>query len=288
MAFSEQTVEDLLVRANRHCCLCREFKGRNIEVHHMLPTADGGKDDFDNGIPLCFDCHADVLSYNSSHPKGRKYTPRELRRHRDEWFVVVAASAMGRPGRSPNESPSEEDVDTGHPVILRIDGSNNMAAGRDININKRVVQRVVFTPGPQHITESQARKIDELIKELGGIDEASRRPSDNPYAQWWSKLKRHFDVSNFRAIPAERGEEAIEWLQRQKAMQRPRLRRADNEAWRKSHYKGIWARSKQLGLSKPDVYDIAYQRLGLKTPLISLKDLGERNLESLYNIIFGM
>ena len=34
-------------------------------------VADGGDNSVDNCIPLCFNCHAEVKSYNPKHPKGR-------------------------------------------------------------------------------------------------------------------------------------------------------------------------------------------------------------------------
>lgn len=92
MGFSPQVAEDMLVKSGRCCCLCHEFKGLKIEVHHIEQRADGGDDDPDNGIPLCFDCHAEVKAYNPHHPKGRNYTPSELKRHRDNWFRQFAAT----------------------------------------------------------------------------------------------------------------------------------------------------------------------------------------------------
>ena len=41
----------------------------------------------DNCIPLCFDCHAEVKSYNPKHPKGRQFTPNELKGHRDKCYA---------------------------------------------------------------------------------------------------------------------------------------------------------------------------------------------------------
>ena len=41
-------------------------------------------------IPVCFDCHSDMRSYDFKHPKGSKYTPDELRQHRDRWYEKVA------------------------------------------------------------------------------------------------------------------------------------------------------------------------------------------------------
>jgi len=61
-----------------------------MEVHHIIEAADGGPDTEENAIPLCFDCHADMRSYDHKHPKGNKYTETELKRHRDSWYTKVA------------------------------------------------------------------------------------------------------------------------------------------------------------------------------------------------------
>lgn len=89
MSFPKNVKEDALVASGRRCCICNEFKGVKIEVHHIIPKEQGGVDDFHNAIPLCFDCHADAGHYHSRHPKGSKYSPSELRKHRDEWYRKV-------------------------------------------------------------------------------------------------------------------------------------------------------------------------------------------------------
>jgi HNH endonuclease len=93
MPFSTAVREEALVAAGRCCCICRTFGGRNIEVHHIVPEASGGENTIDNAIPLCFQCHAEAGHYNPRHPRGTKYAPSELRRHRDSWYEAVAASA---------------------------------------------------------------------------------------------------------------------------------------------------------------------------------------------------
>lgn len=65
-----------------------------MECHHIRQAADGGDDSSDNCIPLCFDCHAEVGSYNPRHPKGSAYTESELRRHRDSWFRFCAQNPL--------------------------------------------------------------------------------------------------------------------------------------------------------------------------------------------------
>ena len=92
MGFLPKAKEDVLVRSGRHCCICHKFCGTKIEVHHIKPKSEGGKDTFDNAIALCFDCHADMSTYDHKHPKGTKYTESELIRHRDNWYERVSGN----------------------------------------------------------------------------------------------------------------------------------------------------------------------------------------------------
>jgi len=282
MGFTPEVSEELLVKADRRCCLCHKHAGQKIEIHHILQPQEGGTDEAENGIPLCFDCHYDVKAYNDSHPRGRKYRPSELRKLRDQWFALVAQG-----GTAILESPTSS---SSSGQRISIEGNNVIAitAGRDLNYNTRKVIRPVFTPGPQHVSPEQARAIGALVDEIVEIEKNSKRPPKNPYGKWWSLLKAHFNVQVWREIPCERGTEAIEWLQRRKAMLRPKLRRTNPEKWRASLYTGIWAKAKELGISHEGVHCIANERLELTRPITSLKELGERNLKKLYDIIFSM
>lgn len=92
MGFSTDVSEKVLVDCGRSCAICHKFCGIKLELHHIVQAADGGKDTYENCIPLCFDCHSDVKSYNPHHPKGKKYTESELKEHRDRWYKSVATS----------------------------------------------------------------------------------------------------------------------------------------------------------------------------------------------------
>ena len=94
MPFSKQTKERALVAAGRRCSVCTRFKGVRLEVHHIRSESAGGENTFDNAIPLCFDCHADVGHYNATHPKGNRYTHAELRRHRDRLYAQVKSGLI--------------------------------------------------------------------------------------------------------------------------------------------------------------------------------------------------
>jgi hypothetical protein len=54
----------------------------------MQPRYDDGDDSIDNAIPLCFECHAEVHAYNPNHPRGRKFQPSELRKHKEQWLAL--------------------------------------------------------------------------------------------------------------------------------------------------------------------------------------------------------
>jgi len=79
MPFSDEVKTKALLWCDRHCCLCKKACGPNIEVHHIIPESKGGSNDIDNAIPLCFDCHGTVGSYNAEHPTGNKYKIGELK-----------------------------------------------------------------------------------------------------------------------------------------------------------------------------------------------------------------
>ena len=92
MGFPPDVAESALLECGRCCCICHKFCGTKIELHHIVQKQEGGKDSYDNCIPLCFDCHAEVKTYNPKHPKGRKYTSSELKAHRNRWYEKVSKS----------------------------------------------------------------------------------------------------------------------------------------------------------------------------------------------------
>jgi rubrerythrin len=78
MAFSEDLKRQVKEKAAFRCCRCQLF---GIEVHHIIPEAEGGVDTIENGAPLCPSCHAAF----GDNPKKR----REITHARDWWYGVV-------------------------------------------------------------------------------------------------------------------------------------------------------------------------------------------------------
>ena len=52
-----------------------------VDIHHIVPQAEGGPDDIDNAAPLCQNCHARF----GANPQKRK----QICEMRDWWYDVV-------------------------------------------------------------------------------------------------------------------------------------------------------------------------------------------------------
>lgn len=165
-------------------------------------------------------------------------------------------------------------------------GRDSIIAGRDVNINRREIERVDYVPDDRHISPEMAKKIKDRVASLVDIEVTAGSVVQRSYAKWYGALKNRFNVPSYKLIPHHLGQDALDWLAQQSAIARPKLRRADNQKWRNEHYKTIWTKSKIMGMSKADVYHIVHERIGKK--INSLKRLGERDLKKLCNIINGL
>ena len=94
MSFPKEVKRQALISCRRHCVLCGKFCGLKIELHHIKQHAHGGKDTFENCIPLCFNCHSEVRMYNPDHPKGTKYSEEELIQRRDLFYQEITNNPL--------------------------------------------------------------------------------------------------------------------------------------------------------------------------------------------------
>jgi len=95
MGFSESVSSRAMVACGRICCLCQKSCGLKMELHHIKQKVYEGSDDFENCIPLCFDCHADMGKGDPNHSKGKRYTEKELIERRDSWYEAVKKKNIG-------------------------------------------------------------------------------------------------------------------------------------------------------------------------------------------------
>ena len=54
MPFEESLKTEVRRRAHFACCLCHDI---GVEIHHIVPEADGGPSTLNNAAPLCPSCH---------------------------------------------------------------------------------------------------------------------------------------------------------------------------------------------------------------------------------------
>ena len=154
MGFSQNVANKALVKCGRHCCICKRFVGSKIELHHIKPRAEGGSDELDNCIPLCFECHAEVGSYNPNHPKGKKYTESELKGHRDRWYELYVNKATSENNKTKftpifEQNKSDEIILWGYPkqdeLCPILPGNLIMVAGYSENKKSLYLHHVANT-----------------------------------------------------------------------------------------------------------------------------------------------
>lgn len=172
-----------------------------------------------------------------------------------------------------------------------VEGNNNIIISGDVTIykNDRTIIKKSITPGPEHITSAQANAIQQLIYKLADIEIASgfaNGDEDKARMKWWVILRNHYNVPSYREIPRHLGDDAIAWLKRQKAMNLHKIRRTDNHIWRNEHYRAIFAKKKELGISTGELFALVDQRLNKK--IVSLKQLSDQNLKRLYKIVLAL
>jgi hypothetical protein len=73
--FTSKTKKEVRIATNFRCCLCRDRIC--TEIHHINPE----KNDFNNAIPLCDECH----SLYASNPSREKM----LIQARDDWYAII-------------------------------------------------------------------------------------------------------------------------------------------------------------------------------------------------------
>ena len=84
--FTEALKKKIRDRSDLRCCIAGCHKP-DIDIHHIIPRADGGENTEDNAAPLCAGCHR---TYGGD-PRKRKM----IREHREGWYKTVAGRAPG-------------------------------------------------------------------------------------------------------------------------------------------------------------------------------------------------
>lgn len=135
MSFPESITKQIRRRSHFQCCLC---KALGVEIHHIVPQAEGGKDTEANAAPLCPTCHE---TYGAN-PIKRKF----IREARDLWFEICEkryasdSSILSEVRNAVAETASKEDLSA-----LRADIATVLS-----RFGPRGTQRAVSIPRKQH------------------------------------------------------------------------------------------------------------------------------------------
>lgn len=106
MPFDEQTKLSVKKKSQFSCCLCHALY---VEVHHIVPQAEGGQDTEDNAAPLCPSCHE---TYGGN-PDKRKF----IREARDFWYELCSkrftseSDQLQRISEAVEKSATKQDID---------------------------------------------------------------------------------------------------------------------------------------------------------------------------------
>lgn len=130
-----------------------------------------------------------------------------------------------------------------------ITGNRNIQIGinnGDIVYTNRIIKKVEVVYDPDlHISSIQAKilreKINEVV-ELRAIVE--QKEKSTIYKKVYGELYNHFNIESYKSLPKEQFDEAVKWLSQQNAYRyRPKLRKIDNDEYRKQLYKAIHAKA---------------------------------------------
>lgn len=192
-------------------------------------------------------------------------------------FIERAVAAPAKK-RAPRKSPPSI---TGTTINQKIGKARDvLTAGGDINYSPKQINRTEFTPDERHISSEQAVKIKNLIDELVDMDASAGKDKGRSYGMWWKMLTNEFKIASYRELPRESFDEAVLFLRQAKARNLPKIRRKDNELWRRKHYGTIFGIAKKgMGWSDEDVHQFASAKF--KKQVASLSDIGEQDLARL-------
>lgn len=112
-AIPQDTVDRMMMKCGRRCCICRRFRPLRLQVHHIVDRSKGGTIDEDNLIVTCQTCHSDVHSHV---PFMRRFTEAELKGHRAAVIRLVSEGTL--------PATDVDDTDEILALIARIAGRN--------------------------------------------------------------------------------------------------------------------------------------------------------------------
>lgn len=168
---------------------------------------------------------------------------------------------------------------------VRVNGHHNrvqVAAGDIVNTERHVVRNAI-TPGDSHLDPGQCAQLRAIIAEVANrLADETGAPN---FAAVHRQLQRRFGVASYLLIPRQRFADAVVFLKRQRAIHRSRLRRRNPAAYAHDFLRAIHARARELGWNRERLCAFATERLGLRQPIASVRELGSNQLRALAELL---
>jgi hypothetical protein len=222
--------------------------------------------------------------------KGRQTTLQEEVEDaalRDDSAITDAAQALLElsPGSMDNSVVEQHAGQDAVSVHQAITGNNNVqtVTGNVVYTPKHTVKNTI-TPRPSDISEAQLYEIQQKIHELAGIDEDAGL--GNTHGNWTNRFKATFKLNAVARLPADSVNDAMLWFRETIGRERNKLYGKNSPALKKRLHRTVHAKRELLEMSKPELYELAEQRLG--KAISSVTDLGVQRLRKLDRILQTM
>lgn len=168
---------------------------------------------------------------------------------------------------------------------VRVVGNDNhvQVAGRDLITTQRLVQRNVITPDERHLSSEQCDALRRVINEV-----ARRLADENGmpnYAAVHRFLQRRYAIQSYLLIPRDKFEDALSFLKQSRAILHSRSRRRDPVSYQNEFFRSIYSAAGKLGWSPSRVCEYAEEKLELRKPVASLRELGPFQLKTVADYI---
>ncbi|WP_342750644.1 hypothetical protein OH491_19645 [Termitidicoccus mucosus] len=165
-----------------------------------------------------------------------------------------------------------------------IHGNHNIQAGGDVSFFqnppaiKNIIERREGSVSPSDLRQIQLW-IEELVESTVGM---ARKQA---FAMWSERFKNRFDIDKREELASEKMTGAHDWFIEQRAILKRRLKTKLPEEWRRSRIVAIKAAMTNMQKQKEVYYPEIAQRLRIRKPFVSLKDLTKKDLERVYTLV---
>lgn len=166
MAFPDTVKVSVKRKAHFACCLCHKV---GVEVHHIVPAAEGGPDTEDNAAPLCPSCHDDY----GANPVKRRF----IRETRDFWYDIC-------------RDRYASDNDRTERLIGLLEGTTSALTGFQAYVN-RIVGSEAAPQVPRAIAHAEVLKASVPVDDFDEEDDFQQEPRTE--VEILESLERLFD-----------------------------------------------------------------------------------------------